>query len=228
MASSRFHRTHLDYIGVLRCCCCSVSSFLSWIQLGNGLRSFLTVILAAIYRGNRKRLDGTPRKRIRSTARSKSNWRRPTNGDHQLVSRLLCPLRSPWGTHMCRPYGGEKVSGGLERQTWSPPLSFAPSVSSPRFRPLRACQQFFKLAKISSVPRVTVEFITYLSMEMQTIDVSCFITRLRMPMLIHIFINAIKWYLSRNLFYVLNIIPRYHQSLVGISITCLILFEISL
>ena len=60
-----------------------------------------------------------PRERIRSRARSNSNWRRPTNeATISWFPDYFAPLRRPWGTHMCRPYGGEKVSGGLEEQPW--------------------------------------------------------------------------------------------------------------
>lgn len=60
---------------------------------------------------------------------------------------------------MCRPYGGEKVGGGLVRQPGDPALSLAPfvprvsPVSRVRFRPPFACQRFLNLPTVCPAAR---------------------------------------------------------------------------
>ena len=85
----------------------------------------------------RSRWNG-PRERIRSRARSNSNWRRPTNeATISWFPDYFAPLRRPRGTHMCQPYGGEKVSGGLEEQPWRANLFRSHPRLLPRSRPVR-------------------------------------------------------------------------------------------
>lgn len=85
--------------------------------------------------------------------------------------------------------GGKKLVEGSRDKRGVHLFRLHPRFRAPASGLYARANNFLNLQRF---PRVAMEFITYLSMEMQTMDVSCFITRLRMPMLIHIFINGIK------------------------------------